>query len=70
MAPLIALKVETLSYLLTPKAFMNPKPDVLTLGANSMHVRTVFVHLYYYFTVFLAYLNNIIESSKCRHQLF
>lgn len=71
----IAIKVRILSYLLPQKAFTNPKSDVLTRGANSMHVKTVFLFFvrlfvcFTDFTVFLAYLKNIIESSKYKSQL-
>lgn len=70
MALLIALKVRTLSYLFTQKAFINPKSDVLTLRAKCIYIKTIFLFTFITdFTVFLAYLNYIIESSKFRCQL-
>lgn len=45
MALLIALKVRTLSYLFTQKAFINPKSDVLTLRAKCIYIKTIFCSL-------------------------
>lgn len=52
IALLIALKVRTLSYLFTQKAFIHPKSDVLTLRAKCIYIKTIFVHFYYWFYSF------------------
>ena len=52
MALLIALKVRTLSYRFTQKAFIHPKSDVLTLRAKCIYIKTIFVHFYYWFYSF------------------
>lgn len=45
MALFIVLKVRVLSYLVTLKAFINLKSDVLTLEVKRMHSRTGFCSL-------------------------
>lgn len=45
MVLLITVKVRTFSYLLTQKALIKLKSDVLTLEVKGMHVRTGFCSL-------------------------
>lgn len=45
MALLLAVKVRTLQYLFTQKEFVNPKPNVLTLGAKYIYIKTFFCSL-------------------------